>query len=51
MLLRAEIPRVLAVIQDDVLVEVAQIHRHDRLNIFCAALIAAAKASMSLSSL
>src|SRR6185312_2099062 len=52
MLLRAEIARPLAVIEDDVLVEIAQIHGHFvALNIVCAALIAAASASMSLSSL
>src|SRR6185437_10760273 len=52
LLLRAEIARALAVIEDDVLVEVAQIHGHfTALNIVCAVLIASASASMSLSSL
>jgi hypothetical protein len=44
----AEIPRVAAVIEDDVLVELAQIHHA---NILCAARSASASASMSLSSL
>src|SRR5579864_5350294 len=52
MLLLAEIPRALPMVEDDVLIEIAQIHGYVvTLNIFCAAWIAAASASMSLSSL
>jgi len=50
--LRAEITRPLAVVEDDILVEIAQIHGHFvTLNIVCAALTASASASISLSSL
>src|SRR5262249_33793528 len=47
MLERAEIPRMPAVIQDDVLVKLAEVHY--RANIFCAATIASASASTSRS--
>src|SRR5208282_2238618 len=48
---RMEIARMAPVIEDDILVKLARIHRRPHPNIFCAAISADASASMSLSSL